>query len=71
MIELLNHLIKQVITDDNISKIKCDSILEIFNSIEILVEIAQNDKSETQFNYLFIFSTSIKTNTFFLIFNRN
>jgi len=51
MIELLNHLIKQVIIDDNISKIKCDSILEMFNSIEILVEIAQNDKSETQFNY--------------------
>jgi hypothetical protein len=68
MIELLNHFIKQVITDDNISKIKCDSILEIFNSIEILVEIAQNDKSEPQFNYSFTFSTSIKTNSFFFFF---
>ncbi|CAG2115777.1 unnamed protein product, partial [Medioppia subpectinata] len=44
MIELLNNLVKNVKTNDFVSQVECEIVLELFQTLEVLIEIAQNDK---------------------------
>ena len=45
MIEVLNNCVKQIKSKDIVTQIESEIILELFASLEVLIEIAQNDKS--------------------------
>ncbi|CAG2165004.1 unnamed protein product, partial [Oppiella nova] len=44
MIEVLNNLVKYIKTNDIISQMECEIVLELFQTLEVLIEMAQQDK---------------------------
>ena len=45
MIEVLNNCVKQIKISENVNQLEYEIILELFASMEVLIEIAPNDKS--------------------------
>lgn len=51
MIDVLNNSIKQIKANQSVTQIDSQLILELFASLEVLIEMAQNDKSKHIFNH--------------------
>ena len=52
MIEVLNNCVKQIKTNENVTQLESEIVLELFESLEVLIEIAPNDKSISETIFL-------------------
>ena len=55
MIEVLNNSIKQIKSDEMVHQSDSQVILELFASLEVLIDIALNDKSKPIVHYISIY----------------